>query len=148
MKRLRPLLLVAFGLLISGCGSEGPQGEIYEGPRGTLSGTVTMGGKPVPHASLAFESSDGKFIVTGVADGDGKYSAIDPSQAEGEQQTIPAMDYAVTVAAGTDPAVEYDPNASQPEKVNIPEKYSSPDSSGLTVTVKGEGDTVFDVDLK
>jgi len=122
---------VTFALLLtfSACGPAG-------NPRGSASGKVTLGGKPVTRGSVVFEGADGKTNLLAPIGADGSFSA---GTAEGAG--LPVGDYAIGVspigiAATIDapPLVGSAPTASNDPP--IPEKYVKPSTSGWKVTIK------------
>ncbi len=58
-------------LIMSGCGGHGNRP-----PLGTVHGTVTLDGKPLPRAIVAFQPIDPARTSTGITDDDGKYELI------------------------------------------------------------------------
>ena len=86
---------------------------------GTVEGTVTFNGKPVPDGTITFHLPDGQFV--GAKLKDGKYRV----------DRVPAGTMRVTVES---------------KKVRLPAKYSAEDTSGLTVDVKaGKGRADFNL---
>lgn len=62
------LMLAAIGLMSAGCGGgDGP-------PLTKVSGTVKLGGKPLPNATVTFEPASGKRPSYGVTDASGRYT--------------------------------------------------------------------------
>lgn len=141
---LRACSLAALLAAALGC-SGGKSGPGSVGPTTTVTGKVTVGGKPLTGGMIAFHSAgdmsknssgaikgDGTYEVTGVPPGECKV-AIDNS----------SLKNAPTVAGGADvPGM-----AGATKYMPIDAKYAKPESSGLTATVKGEKDTA-DFDLK
>lgn len=74
VRGLAPLLVLA-GVLV-GCGKPEPP------PRVPATGTVSIGGKPVPSALVTFyplfEGFGGELIAEGVTDGQGRFSLAGP----------------------------------------------------------------------
>src|SRR5262245_45723656 len=127
--------------LLSGCGQSS----------GLVSGTVTLGGAPLPAGMVSFLAEDGT-VVSAYVEANGTYrvenvpvglakvtiytaSNIDPS-AMGE----------VLKNQGREPAKFKGMPKSGPTPVAVPQQYSNPETSGLTVTV-GKGETKFDIPL-
>ena len=106
---------LAFAL--AGCGGD---------PTGTVSGTVTYKGKPLPTGTVAFIAKD-KPPITGAIESSGRYSVA----------RVPVGP--VTIAVSTPPAWPKGARSttSMPmlETVAIPAKYNTPEQSGLTYTV-------------
>ena len=145
MRRLvRPavaVLSVGLALAAAGCG----------GGTGTVAGTVTFRGKPVPGGSVVLYCAD-KQIVRGLIGPDGTYAI----------PNVPAGPAAVTVQAHarvpdglrlkqTLPPAKDGPTppdaAPQADKATaLPPRYALPEESGLSVVV-GPGPTPFDIPL-
>ena len=139
------LLVLLVPLGTSGCGGSG-----------TVSGTVSYNGKPLKGGNVLFVSPEGKRSTSATIQEDGSYTA----------PNIPAGPVTVCVEteslnpAGKEPARHYGPppgahapaGLEQPNPntaklyVRIPEKYATPDQSGLTYTVKS-GQQKYDIDL-
>ena len=149
MFRLKLLIALLLGVLLSGCGPKPPAGAK---PTKKVTVTVTYKGAPVEGAVVTFvnqepPSANGRTDAQGKArlktyiDGDGATLGshkvmIEKSIAEGGQ-----------TVGSDDPS--YDPNA-PPAKVKylVPQKYSSIATSGLTAEVTQSGPAEFTFDLK
>jgi hypothetical protein len=122
-KRLALVSRLAFASVfitfLVGCGSSGP-------PSGTVTGTVTMGGKPVSEVSVFFDTKGG--TGTGRTNEEGKYQA-----------DVPLGDAKVTVLPPPLPGNKQAPP--------IYKKYGIAANSGLTLTVKS-GKQEFNIDMK
>lgn len=144
------ILTLAFLLVSSGCGSG------YSGPTGTVSGTVTLNGEPVPPGTgVAFLSDDGYSASAQVGVG-GKYQL----SVAGQSNQIPAATYKVMISqagGGQMSEADYDAmmqaNASgtaaepaQPKEEIIPAKYKSTATSGLSYKVEAGSNTI-DINL-
>jgi hypothetical protein len=140
---------VPVGLLISfvaGCNT-GP--ALYP-----ATGSVSFEGKPVDGASVTFISSDGQpaFATT---DSSGNYAMLTNGK-----PGVPAGEYKITVTKVANSSTAKIPTAEDMKKMQtagpmpkpmslVPEKYASPDKSGLTATVtKDKSKNVFPLDLK
>jgi hypothetical protein len=136
--------LLVLLLAISGCGRSRP-------PGGTVTGTVTYKGEPVPAGQVSFIAVDGKSAMAHL-DEEGNYEATD----------VPLGKVSVTVttpppAAGIENAAKNAPKGKRfgvgnpivaPGKiVSVPGKYSDPAKSGYSTTVT-EGTQTFNIDLK
>ena len=95
-----------------------------KGDGATVTGKVTLQGKPLGDGDISFVSLDKKEpkVMTAALAADGTYTAKD----------VPPGKYAVSVAGA---------------KTKTPAKYATTDTSGLTVEVKAGANT-FDVELK
>jgi hypothetical protein len=141
LRRLAPCLLLAGLFAVSaGCSAR----------KGTVSGKVTVEGKPLQRGLITFLSQVGNKEAANAAIIDGKY----------ETGEILAGPTKVVIAHGLDqsrgaegPEKAKDRGDALPqEKRNataqtVPDKYMSADSSGLEFTVK-PGTNEFSVDLK
>jgi hypothetical protein len=85
---------------------------------GSLTGKVTLNGKPLAKGKVSFHPAKGKAVTADVQDG--SYSA----------KGVPVGKLRVTV-----------------EGKDVPKKFSSPDTSGLVAEVT-EGVTTLDINLK
>jgi hypothetical protein len=144
--------MLLLGLFLSGCDRSGL------GSEEEVSGKVTYKGKPVPGGQVTFITSKG-YTFTGVIDPEGNYKlrspvgevriAVDnrmlkssqPSPMELRRQMgmKPAADVNVDEVKPSAPAVTG-------TYVYLPPKYYSPDTSGLTYTVKS-GSQTHDIEL-
>lgn len=141
----RPLLVLGV-LLLTGCGGGG-----LNVPTGTVSGTVTMGGKPLTDATITFIGETNGDTASGVLQSDGTYSLK-----YGSGFGVPAGDYRVVVVAGA--AASSGPTnpedlmktvkVPQVVKSPIPDKYRDPKTSALVAVVKEGTNPNIDFDLK
>ena len=130
----RSMQRIAFGfpflvlglLIISGCGGKG--GGI------TVSGTVTLQGKPVEGVAVMLSPETGRPI-TGSTDASGKFTL----QAPAGSYKVAISKTKTRVPPGVDP--EANPDAVTIEYLT-PQKYASPMTSGLTLEVKPGMETV------
>jgi hypothetical protein len=136
-------------VVAGGCGSG------YSGPTGTVRGTVTINGEPVPAGTgVAFISDDG-FTASGQVGAGGSYELSSPT---GKQ--IPAVTYKVMIS-GAAPGVtaddaDYDAmmeasaagtlETPAAESV-IPSKFASTATSGLSYTVNA-GENTINIELE
>jgi len=139
-KALALVLFAGFSLL-SGCGK----------PFGTVTGTVTLGGAPLPAGLVSFLAEDGTVVSANV-DTNGNYRA--DNLPTGLARVMVYTEFNDNLGSsgdllkhqGRDPARFKDvPKSSQP-LVMVPQKYSTPETSGLSVTV-GKGQTKYDIPL-
>lgn len=134
-RRAAPVLVAAAALWAAGCGPS----------FGTISGTLTHNGKPVPDVTVSFVSPDGT-INTAQVGADGTYSVanvpVGPVQVtvqsptalgESEQEVIKKGKSGVAPKAAT--------------RVGLDPKFGDPQTSGLSLTVKA-GDNKYDIDLR
>jgi hypothetical protein len=134
-------ILVLCVLALSGC----------RRPKGTVSGTVTYKGEPVPSGTVAFFGPgdqvasvalrpDGTYEASGVPLGEVKVTVTTPPPPPSEEQLA------------KNPMVQErrkGRNISLPveKTVTVPAKYSRPATSGLSLTVT-EGSQPYDIPLK
>ena len=134
-RTLAAMALLAVAVL-AGCG----RGEVL----GRITGKVTFQGQPVSEGVILFRNKQKAIYMTADLKPDGTYVV---RRASGEG--LPPGDYEVMIQ----PPLEDAPMgpALEPPKIkpypNIPQKYRSYESSGLSVTVH-EGENPFDVDMK
>jgi hypothetical protein len=133
------LFVVGLGLAcFGGCGG-----------RGTLpcSGVVTLDGKPLADAAVAFLPKSGGPPATGRTDAEGRFTLTTPPDSPG---ALPG-DYAVTVAAFTvKPPKQLkatDVYEQAPIEWRAPQRYSRPETSELTATI-ARGQQEFPFALK
>ncbi len=141
---------LAYGLLavvaslataaLSGCGPS----------KASITGTVKFSGEPLPSGTITFTSDAGTKPVKGAAITNGKYTITDfpAGPAKVTVVTTPPPTGGGAAPPGA-PAMPLPTNASAaaPGKyVPIPQRYGSPDKSGLTYTVKG-GEQTKDFEL-
>jgi hypothetical protein len=135
IRRAAPFAVVlAASLLATSCG----------GGTGSVKGTITVGGKPLPSGLIVFLPEGGNKDPMNCAIRNGEYETtpmpaglariyIIPSsrrpQAEGGSDLVPAVR-----EAANDP-------------FTVPTKYQTVETSGLTVTVKAGETLTFDKDL-
>ncbi len=144
----RRALTVCLGMsLLWGCGGSGG----LDGPTGTVSGTVTLNGKPLGDASITFLGENNGDTATAPLQSDGTYSLK-----YGAGFSVPAGDYRVVVIAGPPPgAAAPDPQdlmkTMKPAgfgKSPIPAKYNDPKTSALIAVVKEGTNPNINFDLK
>ncbi|GAB6164529.1 hypothetical protein JCM19992_05290 [Thermostilla marina] len=118
--------------LLLGCNS-GNQEKMY-----TVSGAVTFQGSPVTEGQISFENPQTGFVQSADLGEEGKYTL-----------QLPAGDYKVSISP---PLIEVGGGPDSPpgeeykQVDNIPDKYRSSESSGLTATINGDKtDVNFDM---
>jgi len=126
------VLLLAFG-----CGSTEPAGRV--------GGKVTYKGAPVNEGVVVISDSSTGAAAEAQIGSDGVYT-ITP-----QKGGLPPGDYKVTVAPPEIPAPAGD-GSSEPGTIpkpvdNIPQKYRSPTTTPLTLTIK-DGDNQFDISMQ
>lgn len=132
--RLSLCLLLA-GLL-NGCGA-----GVEEVPKGTVSGTVKLDGKPLSGARVNFISGTAGAGAYADLQQDGTYSITEP---------IPAGDYKVYLSSpglGDAPPSESGNQELKDSLKDVPQKYQSDQTTELQTIIK-EGENTFEIDLK
>jgi hypothetical protein len=164
---MRPVPLMSFslsrfpriGLLLAICGAlvtVGCSGGPKRPATVKVSGKVTMGGTPVPRATVSFQpTAPGGRAAVGITDDAGQYSLTTFTAGDGAV----AGDYGVAIAkmeegaaggAGTANTDQYIPPEGMkeppPAKSLIPTRFNTARDSGLRASV-GSGANTFDFDL-
>lgn len=120
-------------------------------PTGTVSGMVTLNGKPFGDGTITFFGEKHGDTATAKLQADGKYTLK-----YGEGFSVPIGDYRVAVvgsAAGggapPDPSsLMKSVTAGPPKKSPVDAKYLDPQTSGLIAVIKEGSNTNVDFDLK
>ena len=135
-RRLRPLLMALVALTPIACGSAGPS-------MAKVSGRVTYQGKPVTKGTISFVTVDeGGRNATGEIGPDGSYSLQTEEPGDGAR----IGGYDVVISSREDAILDYIPKVPVPPKFLVPQKYSSPQTSGLKRAVVKGGNTInFDL---
>jgi hypothetical protein len=144
------LVLLALIIPVLGCGKSGP--KLVK-----ISGVVTFQGKPLARGLINYTPVDngtrsGTRTSVGIIDTNGRYSMSTFSTRDG---VLPG-EYMVSIDGGMDPpgssgSIELtaDGQPAAPGKAEIPIKYSSVSTSGLTASVPAESDEIeINFDLK
>ena len=121
------LSIAAIAVCILGCSGSKPQGS--------ASGKVTFGGKPVTSGSVLFSDSTTGTGATAELDSSGGYQ-ID---------SIPTGSYQVAITLPPAPA-PHEMQQAVISYINIPAMYQTPETSGLTATIK-DGQNSLDFNL-
>jgi hypothetical protein len=120
-KSLIVVIIIASVAVTIGCG---PQ-RAERPDRAIVSGTITYQGKPVSGGNIAFIAASGGNTASGVLKSDGSYSIDDAPIGQNQ------------VSIDTESIKPY----LGPNYVKLPEKYLSPEKSGLTFEVKAGENT-------
>ena len=147
--RFWTLLSVAGLAFCDGCGSGA-------GPTGTVSGTVTFNGQPVPAGTTVAFVSDKGYTAAGVVEKEGRYQLLTGKR----DKHIPAASYQATVSPPANEMSEAEYSAMMQasgskarlaprptEMPVIPPKYFNKATSGLSFTVV-KGKNTFDIKLE
>jgi hypothetical protein len=119
-------------LLATGCGSS------YS--LGTVTGTVTLDGKPLPQATVTFSRGQGRMSV-GTTDDQGHYQLLYTVNQQGAEPGTHTVSIATQIDAGSG---EGDLAAVEGRKELLPPRYN--DKTELTAEVK-PGRNTIDFDL-
>lgn len=156
-------MLLAVSLAFLGCNSEGSNLATLP-----VTGTVTLDGKPVPGAAVAFSPNDAKGrAASGMTDVDGKFKLTTMVAGDGALAGSYKVAITKTIAGSSGP--KEDPRNSgkkmTPEetkammesvakgnnaaegKSEVPDKYTKAETSGLTAEVKS-GENNFPFEMK
>lgn len=152
------VLAIAGLVLCSGCAPGG-----YSGPTGTVTGTVTLNGEPVPQGCTVAFVSDAGHTASGQIGAGGAYQLSVVGKEGSKTSDVPVATYKVSVSppAGDEmSAAEYEkmmeeesaaagePKAEAPAEAEvIPAKYQSSGTSELSFEVK-EGSNTIDIPLE
>lgn len=130
---LCPSLLVLFALLASAAGCGGAD----RAETAPASGVVLQDGNPVAGASVTLFPKEGGRSANGLTDENGRFVLTTYDQGDG---AIPGEhQVAITAANAEVPEVipdDYDYAKAGKSSASVPPKYSDPDNSGLTATIK------------
>jgi hypothetical protein len=134
--RLRPwLTALALGVGAAGCGNN-------DGPAAVpVSGTVTYQGKPVTKGSVQFIPEVGRGAFGVIVDGQfvlSTYGNYDGA--------IPGKHKVAVISSEPDSKKRKDGDTA--EKYLIPQRFASPDSSGVEVDVPPQGNRNVTIELK
>ena len=120
-----------------------------DAPTGTVSGTVSIQGKPLTEGVVTFFGENNGDTATAEVQSDGSYSLK-----YGDGFSVPAGDYRVSINSGIGKPTVIDPQelmkrGPQPVLKNpIPEKYRDPKTSSLIAVVKAGSNSGVDFNLK
>lgn len=124
------LLLTSLALLL-GC----------SGQPSSVSGVVTLDGKPLDRGAVSFHSLGGGPTAVGQIDSSGRYALK-----VGEEHGLPPGEYVVTVVASEDPLPSDGFESPTPGALITPARYGSTQTSDLKKTV-ASGDNKIDLEL-
>ncbi len=137
-------LTISVAAAVAGCGGDKSGMTVYP-----VIGTVTQSGQPVVGALVGFapagtiEGFAGAQVQT---EADGNFEVtISATKGRAQQRGLPAGEYRISVIKMESPGGA--PSLDHPPKNILPEKYATPESSGLTTTVKAEGDNIVNLTL-
>jgi hypothetical protein len=157
--RLNRATVLSLVILFQGCGggagTEGRQ-KVYP-----VTGKVTFSGGPVVNALVSFSPKGQQPVAVGRTDDSGVYQLTTYDRNDGAAEG----DYTVLVSKSSSSADTAPPahgvNVTTPhqhtsgrkakkasDEAMLPVKYTDVGKSGLTFTVKAEGENHYDIDLK
>lgn len=118
--------------LLTGCGDSGPD-------MAPVTGVVTLDGAPVENAAVMFVPEAGGRPATGLTDAEGKFSLETLKPGDGAlvgKHKVTVTGVKVTGIQATEDGLSGAVNPGEVrEQWFVPQKYSTPDSSGLTQEV-------------
>jgi hypothetical protein len=125
---------------ISGCGGR---------TTATVTGTVTLDGKPVPAGTVSFFASDQDPVSVPISS-DGTYTATDVPTGPVKVAVLTPLAPSERVAGATQMKRRFGRGKPMPSTINVvsvPTKYSDPARSGLGLDVNA-GSQPYDIKLK
>jgi hypothetical protein len=141
MRRSSPALIGCLLMAAIGCGSA----------EGTISGTVSYQGKPLPGGSLTFVPEKGNGVFRGNIEKDGKYRinkiAAGPMKIAVQAAQAPRHPGAQVPPSEMSKGGAKAPAVAPGDYVKIPAAYGDPEKSGLRCTVTG-GSQTHDIKLE
>jgi len=137
--------------LFAGCSSDpGPVAE--EVPSVPASGIVTYKGKPLADHRVVLMPSDGRRPATGLTDADGKFvlgtNVPGDGAPPGSSNVSVAWEGPAMAGDAVDQSAIDDPSKMPKPAVQIPEKYTNPETSGLTAEVPEGGTDTLKIELQ
>ncbi|MCA9014241.1 MAG: carboxypeptidase regulatory-like domain-containing protein [Planctomycetaceae bacterium] len=137
LKSVFAYISICSGLVLVGCGS-----GVDRPSTSKVEGTVTFDNQPLEGASISFIPQDGR-PASGFTDASGHFVLKTFEAGDG---AIPG-EHTVIVTKVTAESNSGDDIYAKQKSV-IPEKYGDLKKSGLTATVKADGENNFNFDLK
>ena len=130
------VLLAIAGLAFAvGCGKSGPE-------MAPVSGVVTLDGAPVANASVMFMPEGGGRPATGLTDAQGKFALETMEPGDGALVGKHKVTVTGVKTTGIEATEDGLSGSVDPSKVReewfVPQKYSKPDTSGLTQEVASD----------
>jgi hypothetical protein len=149
MTRMLMLTLACLGIALAGCG-----GDFDYGPTGTITGRLTLEGKPLPAGSSAvFMEPKAGYLAFGLTDADGNYTVNTWNNGNMPIGTYRVMVHPPAPANDSETASAEELLANpekykaRPVKTEIPKKYRETSTSGLSFDIQ-KGQNKIDIDLK
>lgn len=116
-----------------------------------VSGTLTYKGKPLESYQVVFMPSDGRRVATGVADAQGNFKMGTNDAGDGAppgQCKVAVVFAPPETGEGGNEQIIDNPAMLPKPKVQIPKKYSNPETSGLTQDIPEAGISGLKIDLQ
>ncbi|HEX4592208.1 MAG TPA: carboxypeptidase-like regulatory domain-containing protein [Gemmataceae bacterium] len=147
---VRLLSIVLLPAVVAGCSD--PPGHHPRFPLVPVHGVVRLKGKPVEGARVTFHNTEKGVSAYGVTDAEGRFTLTTFLPGDGavpgrEQITVTKAEESGHATAKTAPPVFRTGRAPRPRWL-IPQRYSSPLTSGLMRDVSETGDNEIVLDLE
>jgi hypothetical protein len=149
MTRFLTLSTASMLLFLTAC-----SGDFDYGPTGTISGKLTLEGKPLPAGSSAvFMEPKAGYLAFGLTDAEGNYKVTtwnDGNMPIGTYRVMvhpPAPANDSETASAEEILANPEKYKARPVKTDIPKKYREVSTSGLSFEIK-KGENTIDIDLK
>jgi len=144
--RSAPFLLLAFSFVSAGCGSGyGPRAE--QAASVPAAGVATWKGQPLAGFRITLHPADSQRPASGVTDAEGRFvlgtNALDDGAVPGTHKVSVIPELPVDDGLGSAPTDA----ASLKSSVELPAKFASPESSGLTLEVPVGGSSSLQLTL-
>ncbi|HEY1192426.1 MAG TPA: hypothetical protein VGE74_32685 [Gemmata sp.] len=142
-KNLLRLLALSTGIALLGCGTKAPEEKTA-----TVTGKVTLTGKPLPGGTITFRSTAAAHRVGfGEIKPDGTYEAKNVPQGECKVSVTNIHLKPVDKATGTPSTDGYQGPPPGAKYVPIPDKYTSEATTPLTASITSDPAT-YNAELK
>ena len=134
--------------LLIGCGSYSQTAHIEKVV--PVSGSVTFQGRPLEGYRVVFMPTDGRRPASGITDAAGKFTLGTNTADDGAPPGQSKVSFAWASPALGEPGQETiadTPDKLPKPKVKIPDKYTNPETSGIThdVPARGQKDLKFEL---
>jgi len=143
----RSALLLFFAVISCGCTSSyAPQAE--QAASVPAAGLITWKGQPLPGFRITLHPADGQRPAAGVSDAEGRFvlgtNSPNDGSVVGTHKVSVIWEQPVDDGLGTAPA---DPAAQKPP-VDLPAKFASPETSGLSLEIPSGGSSTLQLTLQ
>ena len=129
VQRVSVICLLACSFWLVGCSREAPTGAV--------TGTVTYDGAPVTKGVVVLTNPDSGIGASGALDASGRYQI----------SSVRTGEYQVAIQPPPAPSPEEMAAGEKMETLDIPDKFQSAQTSGLTATIN-EGENTADFQLQ